>query len=84
MRIKINGYSISSREMDILHILWAADRPLLASEIMDANEELKLATVHTTLTRMLKKNLITVADFVRSGNVFGRRYKPLISRQEFE
>lgn len=84
MRIKINGYNISSREMDILQILWAADRPLLASEIMDANKELKLATVHTTLTRMLEKKFIVVADFVRSGNVFGRRYKPIVSLQKLE
>lgn len=84
MGIKINGCSVSPREMDILRILWAAGKPLLASEIMESNEDLKLATVHTTLTRMLKKNLIAVADFVRSGNVFGRRYTPLVSRREFE
>lgn len=74
MGIKINGCSVSPREMDILHILWTAGEPLLASEIMESKDELKLATVHTTLTRMLKKNLITVAGFARSGNVFGRRY----------
>ena len=84
MGIKINGCSVSPREMDIIHILWTAGEPLLASEIMESKDELKLATVHTTLTRMLKKNLITVAGFARSGNVFGRRYTPLVSRQEFE
>lgn len=55
MGIKINGCSVSPRELDILHILWAAGTPLLASEIMESNDELRLATVHTTLTRMLKK-----------------------------
>lgn len=33
---------------------------------------------------MLKKNLIEVVDFAKSGNVFGRCYQPTISMQEFE
>ncbi len=33
---------------------------------------------------MLDKKIIKVADFVKSGNVFGRRYMPTITLQEFE
>jgi len=65
MGIKINGCSVSPRELDILHILWAAGTPLLASEIMESNDELRLATVHTTLTRMLKKNLQRKKNFLQ-------------------
>ena len=52
--------------------------------MVEAKEELKLATVHTTLKRMLKRNLVEVADFAKSGNVFGRCYQPTISLKEFE
>lgn len=79
-----NKFNLSVREIDILYVLWKADRPLLASEIAESSEKLKLSTVHTTLTRMLKKNVVEVADFIKSGNVFGRRYTPTLSLQEFE
>lgn len=75
-------YDIPPREIDILYAIWEAGRPLMASEI--ASEELKLATVHTTLKRMLKKDLLQVVNFAKSGNVFGRCYEPTISMREFE
>lgn len=77
-------YNLPEREVEILYVLWNAGRPLLASEIAESDEDLKLATVHTTLKRMLKKNLIEVVDFAKSGNVFGRCYKPTIGLKEFE
>lgn len=79
-----NEFYLPEREVDILYVMWNAGRPLMASEITEANEELKLATVHTTLKRMLKKNLIEVVDFAKSGNVFGRCYQPTLSLREFE
>ena len=63
-------YQLTPREIDILYTIWDADRPLMASEM--ASEELTLATVHTTLKRMLGKNLLDVVDFAKSGHVFGR------------
>ena len=67
---KKNKYDLPEREVEILYTLWDAGRPLLASEMADEGEELKLATVHTTLKRMLKKGLIEVVDFAKSGNVY--------------
>ena len=84
MKKGMNEYHLPEREVDILYVMWNAGRPLMASEITEADEELKLATVHTTLKRMLKKNLIEVVDFAKSGNVFGRCYQPTISIREFE
>lgn len=81
---KKNKYDLPEREVEILYTLWGAGRPLLASEMAEADEDLKLATVHTTLKRMLKKGLIEVVDFAKSGNVFGRCYQPTVSLEEFE
>lgn len=69
MEKKTNKYNLPERETEILYALWNAGRPLLASEIADVDEDLKIATVHTTLKRMLKKHLIEVVDFAKSGNV---------------
>lgn len=57
---------------------------MLASEILAADEKLKPATVNTALKKMLEKELVVVADFVKSGNVYGRRYKPTITLKDFE
>lgn len=84
MEKKSNEYNLPGREVEILYVMWKAEKPLLASEIVEADPELKLATVHTTLKRMLKKNLIEVVDFAKSGNVFGRCYQPTISLKEYE
>ncbi len=81
---KKSKYDLPEREIEILYTLWNANRPLLASEMAEADEELKLATVHTTLKRMLKKGLIEVVDFAKSGNVFGRCYQPTVTLKEFE
>lgn len=82
MENKIDMSRMPAREVEILYVLWDAGRPLIASEI--ANDELKLATVHTTLKRMLKKNILEVVDFAKSGNVYGRCYSPTISLMEYE
>lgn len=82
MEKKERKYQVTVRENDILYALWKAGRPLLASEI--ASDELKLTTVHTTLKRMLKKNMVEVVDFTKSGNVFGRCYQPTISLRDYE
>ena len=84
MKKKKDVFDLPEREVDILYVLWNAGRPLLASEIAEAQDDLKLATVHTTLKRMLKKDLIEVVDFAKSGNVFGRCYKPTIDLKDFE
>ncbi len=84
MRKKEDIFELPEREVDILYVLWNANRPLLASEIAEAQDDLKLATVHTTLKRMLKKGLIEVVDFAKSGNVFGRCYRPTIELKDFE
>lgn len=84
MEKQMKEFNLPNREVEILYTMWNAGKPLLASEITEADGELKIATVHTTLKRMLKKNLIQVVDFAKSGNVFGRCYEPTISLKEFE
>lgn len=84
MEKQMKEFNLPNREVEILYTMWNAGKPLLASEIAEADDDLKIATVHTTLKRMLKKNLIEVVDFAKSGNVFGRCYQPTISLKEFE
>lgn len=74
---------LTNRDLDVLAVLWASDKPMTASEIVAANPALKKNTVQPTLRKLLKNELIQVADIVYSGTVLSRSYIPAMSKQEF-
>ena len=77
MRIpKQRKENLSGREMDILNILWQAEQPLVASEIAKKDDTLTINTVQANLRKLLKKELVEVADIVYSGTVLSRSYRP--------
>lgn len=82
----MNLFDISSkltrRDLDILSVLWDSKKPLTASEIVAANPALNKNTVQPVLRKLLKNELVQVADIVYSGTVLSRSYIPSISRQE--
>lgn len=45
---------LTSREIDILNILWENEKPLIASEIADARSDLTINTVQAVLRKLLK------------------------------
>ena len=55
---------LTSREIDILNILWENEKPLIASEIADARSDLTINTVQAVLRKLLKYQLVEVADIV--------------------
>lgn len=74
---------LTNRELDVLAVLWDSEKSMTASEIVAANPALKKNTVQPTLRKLLKNELIQVADIVYSGTVLSRSYVPSMSRQEF-
>lgn len=75
---------LTDRELDILNILWSAQKPLVASEITKSNDSLTINTVQAVLRNLLKKELIKVDKIVYSGTVLSRCYTPVISQDDFE
>lgn len=74
---------LTNRELDILNILWASEKPLTASEISTVSEGvLTINVVQAMLRKLLKQNLIEVADIVYSGTVLCRNYKPTNASKE--
>ena len=71
---------LTSREIDIL---WENEKPLIASEIADARSDLTINTVQAVLRKLLKYQLVEVADIVYSGTVLSRFYRPTITSEEF-
>lgn len=78
-----NNLPLTNREVDILNILWNADKPLIASEIVKFDDTLTINTVQSVLKKLMNKKLIEVSDIVYSGTVLCRSYKPTVDSKEF-
>lgn len=74
---------ITNRELDIMQLLWNAEKPLIASEIASLKPDLTINTVQAVLRKLLKQGYIEIAEIVYSGTVLTRSYRPLISEQDF-
>ena len=83
MKKKKNAFNLTNREMDILNILWNSEEPLVASEIAKRDDTLTVNTVQATLRKLLKQELVEVADIVYSGTVLSRRYRPTVDSKDF-
>lgn len=78
-----NNLPLTNREVDILNILWNAEKPLIASEIVKFDDTLTINTVQSVLKKLMNKKLIEVSDIVYSGTVLCRSYKPTVDSKEF-
>lgn len=74
---------IGNRELDIMQVFWAAGEPLIASEIVLANAELRISTVQASLKKLIEKGYIKVSDIVYSGKVLTRRYEAIKSQNDY-
>lgn len=80
---KNKNLSLSRRELDVMNVLWEADRPLIASEIPKENPNLSINTVQSVLKKLLQRNIIKIGDIVHSGTVLSRSYLPAITPEEY-
>jgi predicted transcriptional regulator len=85
MKSNTNKYSfnLSTRELDVMNVLWSRNKATIASEIPKLNSELNINTVNDVIRKLLKKNYIKIEEFTHSHNVYARSYIPLISLEEY-
>jgi predicted transcriptional regulator len=83
--MKLNNLSIklTNRDLDVLAVFWDNNRAMTASEVVAANPALNKNTVQPVLRKLLKNDLIRVADIVYSGTVLSRSYLPTMTKREF-
>lgn len=76
---------LTKSELEIMNVLWRAERPLTRSEILTMSEDKtwKDNSIHILLNGMLKKEAIKEAGFTRSGKVWGRLYAPNVEIGEY-
>lgn len=47
--------TLTGRQLDVMQILWASEKPLIASEILKRNETLNIHTVQSVLKSLVEK-----------------------------
>ena len=76
---------LTKSELEIMNVLWKAERPLSRGDILalSTDKTWKDNSIHILLNGMLKKEAIQEAGFARSGKVWGRLYAPNVSIDEY-
>ncbi len=80
---KKEEFALSKRELDVMNVLWAEGKPLIASEIPERQPALSINTVQSVLKKLLHRGFIKVAEIVQSGTVLSRSYVPVIMPEEY-
>ena len=76
---------LTKSEMEIMDVLWAADKPLSRSDLLERSEEKtwKDSSVHILLNGLLQKQAIREAGMVKRSKTYGRTFRPTMTREEY-
>ena len=66
---------LNQRDLDVLAILFSAEKSLTATEIVEYKRGLTQSTVTAVLRKLLKDGLVEVDGVTHSGKVLSRTYK---------
>ena len=76
---------LTKSELEIMDVLWAADKPLSRSDFLERSEEKswKDSSVHILLNGLLQKGAIQEAGLVKRIKTYGRVFTPTMTREEY-
>ena len=76
---------LTKSEMEIMDVLWASDKPLSRSDLLERSEEKtwKDSSVHILLNGLLQKGAIQEAGLVKRSKTYGRIFSPTMTREEY-
>ena len=76
---------LTKSEMEIMDVLWGAQKPLSRSDLLAHSEEKswKDSSVHILLNGLLQKGAIREAGVVKRSKTYGRTFAPTWSREEY-
>lgn len=76
---------LTRSEMEIMDVLWGADKPLSRSDLLERSEEKtwKDSSVHILLNGLLQKQAIREAGMVKRSKTYGRTFEPTLTREEY-
>lgn len=67
---------MNQREVEVLDIICAADKPLISSDIVEYKHDLTQSTVIAVLRKLTNEKVVEVAGVTHSGKVLSRTYIP--------
>ena len=79
MKIKV----LSTREIQIMNILWSSDKPMSANQIAEESDDMSVFSVQQVLQRLLKNKIIKVAEIGYSNTVLTRFYISVLTQAEY-
>jgi BlaI family penicillinase repressor len=76
---------LTKSEMEIMDVLWASDKPLSRSDLLERSEEKtwKDSSVHILLNGLLQKKAIREAGMVKRSKTYGRTFEPTMTREQY-
>ena len=74
---------LSSKQYDVMKILWNENKPMHASEIVKASLNLNINTVQASLKKLVEEGYVEIPGISYSGKVLARQYQAKVSRDEY-
>ena len=71
---------LSKRELDIMEVLWDANEPLSANDILNL---ITMNTIQPNLKKLMKKGFIEVSGVGYTKNSITRQFVPLVSQSKY-
>lgn len=79
-------FSLTSKELEIMELMWVRGQPLSRADIIELSEgsrTWKANSVHVILNSMLDKGALEVDGFVKTRKNYGRTFRPTVTREEY-
>lgn len=75
---------LTERELEIMRILWEADKPLMVSEIVQRDKNGTIYSVQRIIQNLIKKEMVAVEGMAYNKKALGRTFKPIVSAETIE
>lgn len=75
---------LTSRELEVMRILWEADKPLMVSEIVQRDKNGTIYSVQRIIQNLIKKDMVAVEGMAYNKKALGRTFRPLVSSESIE
>lgn len=81
--VKLIKTHLTSKEYEIMQVLWNSDKPLLMSEITKLTKSVSVNSMHPMINHLIDKGLVKVVGNIKVVKVPSRLYAPAISAEDF-
>lgn len=74
---------LTSRDFDIMEILWKSEKPIAVFEIQKEIPELSKHSIQQIIRRLLNKDYVYVANISQNKKALMREYLPSITKEQY-